>query len=243
MKTPSILTLACAATAAAQSATVVIEASHGGAGQGLANTTITVPLNQRYTDSALDTVSNLYLTGADGVPLDSITCTPHRNGNLTGAGGLPFTSTQPSSLSTNTVQVGSLFCNSTDSSTSSSSSASSASTTSTASSTQTVPGVLPPVVTDSTTRGANATSILLTTVSGSQSTASPSTITSTAIVSGSDGPQTSVFTSVVNGEATATASGPPSLNTDSQGAATAIGSGDRSVLGAAVFLLGLMALL
>ncbi|EME45409.1 hypothetical protein DOTSEDRAFT_71210 [Dothistroma septosporum NZE10] len=241
MNTIIAITLACAATTAAQSAIIVVEASHGGAGQGLTNTTLTIPLGERYQSSALHTVSTLYLTGAEGVPLNSITCTPYRNNNLTGAGGLPFTSTRPSSLSTNTAQVGSLVCNSTVTTSSGSSSSSIASTTSTISGSRTVPGILTPVVTNSTTRVPNATSTLLRTVAGSaQSTFSPSMVTSTAIFSGSDGPQTSVITNVVDG-ATTSDTAPPSLNT--QRAAAAAVSGDRTVFRAALLGVGLLALL
>ncbi|EMC92529.1 hypothetical protein BAUCODRAFT_38597 [Baudoinia panamericana UAMH 10762] len=106
-----LLVASLLSTAWAQSTAVVtITASHGGAGNGLTNTTISVPLNSTYTNVALDEVSYLYLTGANGVPLESITCTPYRYANGTGNAGLPFTSSKPSLLSTNTVQVGSLIC-------------------------------------------------------------------------------------------------------------------------------------
>ncbi|KAI0141565.1 hypothetical protein GGR57DRAFT_487117 [Xylariaceae sp. FL1272] len=91
------------------SATVVIEASHGGAGSGLTNTTITVPLGKIYTnEDALDEVSTLYLLSPS-----TVTCTPYQATTGTGTGGLPFTVGNPSLLSTNTVVVGSLVCAST----------------------------------------------------------------------------------------------------------------------------------
>ncbi|RMY59984.1 hypothetical protein D0863_11743 [Hortaea werneckii] len=106
---------AFATTAIAQSASVTITASHGGAGNGLTNTTITVPLGSLYTNAALDEVSYLYLTGSNDAVLESITCTPHRYANGTGEAGRPFTSSSPSLLSTNTVKVGSLTCVASDS--------------------------------------------------------------------------------------------------------------------------------
>ncbi|KAF7194637.1 hypothetical protein HII31_04143 [Pseudocercospora fuligena] len=207
MFTTAAILLLAAATASAQTATITIEASHGGAGNGLTNTTIEVPLNMRYTNSALDTVSTLYLTGSDGVALDSITCTPYRYNNLTGAGGLPFTSATPSFLSTNTVQVGSLLCNSTSGTTTSSTTASVTSTLSAISnlSTTTNASVIPV-----TTTARNLTSVYLTTVSPTQS--GPSTVTS--VFTGSEGPTTSTLTSTVEG-GSPTSSASPSLNSES----------------------------
>ncbi|RMY55577.1 hypothetical protein D0865_04097 [Hortaea werneckii] len=106
---------AFATMAIAQTASVTITASHGGAGNGLTNTTITVPLGSLYTNAALDEVSYLYLTGSNDAVLESITCTPHRYANGTGEAGRPFTSSSPSLLSTNTVKVGSLTCVASDS--------------------------------------------------------------------------------------------------------------------------------
>ncbi|KAI5862079.1 hypothetical protein GGS23DRAFT_103669 [Durotheca rogersii] len=92
-------------------AIVVVEASHGGAGNGLTNTTIAVPIEQVYTNpEALDEVSTLYLIDAEGVAVESVVCTPYRGTDGTGASGLPFTNTNPSYLSTNTVVVGSIVC-------------------------------------------------------------------------------------------------------------------------------------
>lgn len=95
----------------AQNAIITITASHGGAGNGLANTTVTVPLNTAFTNSsALAEVSYLYLTGATGVPFDSITCQAYQDDAGTVQGGEPFNSSTPALLSTNTVQVGSIIC-------------------------------------------------------------------------------------------------------------------------------------
>ncbi|KAI0876200.1 hypothetical protein GGS24DRAFT_452321 [Hypoxylon argillaceum] len=87
-------------------AIVVVEASHGGAGSDLTNTTIVVPVGPVYTnDAVLDTVSTLYLLSPS-----TVTCTPYKLADGTGTSGLPFTVGHPSLLSTNTVQVGSLVC-------------------------------------------------------------------------------------------------------------------------------------
>ncbi|KXT06798.1 hypothetical protein AC578_7111 [Pseudocercospora eumusae] len=205
-RTAAIILLA-AATASAQTATITIEASHGGAGSGLTNNTIQVPLNTRYTNPALDTVSTLYLTASDGVPLDSITCTPYRNNNLTGAGGLPFTSSKPSFLSTNTVQVGSILCNSTSGTTTTSTAAS---VTSTVSATSNLSTTSNASIVPTTTTARNLTSVYLTTVSPTRP--GPSTVTS--IFTGSEGPTTSTLTSVVEG-GSPTSSASPSLNSES----------------------------
>ncbi|KAI0009044.1 hypothetical protein F4779DRAFT_407276 [Xylariaceae sp. FL0662B] len=95
------------------SAIVNVEASHGGAGSGLTNTTITVPIGPVYTNSvALDQVSTLYLVGRTdpAVPITTIECTPYKATDGTGSHGLPFSVNKPSRLSTNTVQVGSIVC-------------------------------------------------------------------------------------------------------------------------------------
>ncbi|KAI1871492.1 uncharacterized protein JN550_004486 [Neoarthrinium moseri] len=106
----NVLALAGVASACG-SAIVTVEASHGGAGNGLTNTTVTVPIGTVFTgDKALDTVSTLYLTGSLEAPLDSITCSPYKSTDGTGSGGLPFNSTTPSFLSTNTVEFGSIVC-------------------------------------------------------------------------------------------------------------------------------------
>ncbi|KAK3109962.1 hypothetical protein LTR53_016229 [Teratosphaeriaceae sp. CCFEE 6253] len=193
------------------SASVTIEASHGGAGSGLTNTTITVPLNTTYSDPALDTVSSLYLTGATGSAVESITCTPYRYANGTGAGGLPFTYGAPSRLSTNTVQVGSIVCVSSASSTTSSNgtgvaatlssisatssaytNASTSSTTSLSSSTSTASGSASttPLV------GVGMTSTLLTTIipSAGASNTLPITSTITSVVGAPTGTPPTVTT-------------------------------------------------
>ncbi|KAK5114591.1 hypothetical protein LTR85_010168 [Meristemomyces frigidus] len=186
-----------AASALAQeTAGVTIEASHGGAGSGLTNTTITIPLNTTYTNVALDEVSYLFLTSATGVPLESITCTPHLYANGTGAAGDPFTSSQFSALSTNTVQVGSITCVSTSGDTSSVSS--SASSTGTAISVPTISNGTALLTTASLSASAtsstvevvstvsDATSTFLTTIpASSAATSQQSTVTS--VMTASDG--------------------------------------------------------
>lgn len=108
----SALLLASAAWAQnPQRAIVTITTSHGGAGNGLTNQTVTVPLNTPYRNtSALDAVSYLYLTGGTGVPFDSITCQAYQDADATETGGKPFDSRTPALLSTNTVTVGSILC-------------------------------------------------------------------------------------------------------------------------------------
>ena len=110
--TALVTTAFLAVSALAQKeATVTIEASHGGAGNGLTNTTIDVIINKPYHNATiLDEVSTLFLRGATGVPLDSITCTPFKNADGSGDSGLPFNSTSPSYVSTNTIQIGSIVC-------------------------------------------------------------------------------------------------------------------------------------
>jgi hypothetical protein len=96
----------------AEKAIIIVEASHGGAGSGLTNATLSVDMGPIFTgDDALKAVSSLYLVGAIGVDVDAVTCTPFKNTDGTGTGGLPFNSTTPSRLSTNTVVVGSIVCN------------------------------------------------------------------------------------------------------------------------------------
>ena len=104
-----------AARALAQTAGITITASHGGAGNGLTNTTISVPIGQIYTNpSVLDTVSYLYLVSSNGVDVNSITCQAYMDQAATRPGGQPFSFGKPSFLDLNTVQVGSLVCNSTN---------------------------------------------------------------------------------------------------------------------------------
>lgn len=181
--------LAAATTIAAQSVVVIIEASHGGAGNGLTNNSITVPLSTYYTDPKLDAVSTLYLTQASDVELDAVTCTPYRNANGSGSAGLPFNSTRPSFISTNTEQIGSVFCISSAGNSTSSG----------------VPSQAPTFPNSTTTAH---TSVLLTTVSGSVAKVSPTTFTSVETFSGANGPTTSTYTSVVNvPQATSTSAG------------------------------------
>ncbi|KAI5362181.1 hypothetical protein Slin14017_G074180 [Septoria linicola] len=218
--------LAAAATAAAQSVIVIVESSHGGAGNGLMNESITVPLNTIYTSPALDAVSTLYLTQSECIELGSVTCTPHRDTDGTGVAGLPFNSTSPSFISTNTEQIGSLVCISSGGSSSSSTSASI---------TSTVSAFNTPTYSNATTTARNATSVLLTIVSES-ATASPSTLTSIATFSGVNGPTTSTCTSVV--DVAPTTSAEASLNSEAAAPTKHVASW---VAGAAVAGLGLMA--
>jgi hypothetical protein len=103
------LASAAPTSASQEDAIIIIEASHGGAGSGLTNTTITVPIGTVYTnEEALAEVSNLYLLCPK-----STTCTPYQSEEGTGTDGLPFTVGKPSRLSTNTVVVGSIVCTST----------------------------------------------------------------------------------------------------------------------------------
>lgn len=109
-----VVLLAFAQAQKLPAAIVVIEASHGGAGQDLTNQTVTIPLTNTYVNhTALDAVSTLYLIDARGVPVDSVSCTPFKHEDGTGKGGKTFDSLTPSYLSTNTVPVGSIVCIST----------------------------------------------------------------------------------------------------------------------------------
>ncbi|KJX92330.1 hypothetical protein TI39_contig5869g00001 [Zymoseptoria brevis] len=105
-------------TALSPSVLITVEASSGGAGNNLlSNITLSIPLSTSYTNPALDTVSTLYLTGATGADPGSITCYPFQDSDLTNPGGQPVSQFKPSRLGTNhTVQVGSIVCNSTDTS-------------------------------------------------------------------------------------------------------------------------------
>ncbi|KAI8960125.1 hypothetical protein F5Y11DRAFT_279612 [Daldinia sp. FL1419] len=97
--------------AAAPSAQINVESSHGGAGNGLINKTIEVPIGTVFTGSdALKEVSTLYLVAVSDADINTVVCTPHKNVEGTDAGGKPFTVNQPSYLSTNTVVVGSIVC-------------------------------------------------------------------------------------------------------------------------------------
>ncbi|KAI6820413.1 hypothetical protein KC367_g4208 [Hortaea werneckii] len=254
---------AFATTAFAQSASVTITASHGGAGNGLTNTTITVPLGSLYTNAALDEVSYLYLTGASDAVLDSITCTPHRYANGTGEAGRPFTSSSPSLLSTNTVKVGSLTCVASDSddadaatgTSSSSNTAMSTSSSVAAASNSTIPSTTTSSTTSSSTEDGDATgsaavaspmtSTFLTTISGTSSgdgqtsAQQQSTVTSVMSASGS-----TTVTSAVDGagatqasETTSTSPAPASLSTDN--AAPKLTFGEAVWPGLAVGALGL----
>ncbi|KAI7226275.1 hypothetical protein KC330_g8879 [Hortaea werneckii] len=255
---------AFATTAIAQTASVTITASHGGAGNGLTNTTITVPLGSLYTNAALDEVSYLYLTGSNDAVLESITCTPHRYANGTGEAGRPFTSSSPSLLSTNTVKVGSLTCVASDSNdanatpgTSSSSNTAMATSSSVATaSNSTNPSMTTSSATSSSTENEDTaaaaattpmTSTFLTTISGTSSedgqTSAPqqqSTVTSVMSASGS----TTVTSTLDDGaaetaasETTSTSSAPASLSAEN--GAPKLRFGEAVWSGLAVGALGL----
>ncbi|OTB05375.1 hypothetical protein M426DRAFT_260873 [Hypoxylon sp. CI-4A] len=105
--------LALVATALPQDpyAVVVVEASHGGAGNGLRNSTVYMPINQEFTNQeVLHEVSTLYLLGAEGVDANTLTCTPFKTNKAAGDALPSFTTKNPDRLSTNTVVVGSVFC-------------------------------------------------------------------------------------------------------------------------------------
>lgn len=108
--------LAITATTFAQSghrAIITIATSHGGAGNNITNNTVTIDLNSSFQNrSVLGSVSTLYLTGAIGVPFDSVTCQAYQDRRQQQKGGNPFDSTTPALLSTNTVRVGSIVCTS-----------------------------------------------------------------------------------------------------------------------------------
>ncbi|KAI0176394.1 hypothetical protein GGR52DRAFT_571357 [Hypoxylon sp. FL1284] len=110
----SVMALAGMA-AAAGDALVKVERSHGGAGNDITSTTIVVPLGEVFKgDPALEAVSTLYLVGATNhVDMNTITCTPYQSDDATGTHGLAFDSKTPSRLSTNTVVVGSILCETT----------------------------------------------------------------------------------------------------------------------------------
>ncbi|KAK0250933.1 hypothetical protein LTS09_014003 [Friedmanniomyces endolithicus] len=230
LKSSIIATCGLAVSAFAQSAQVTIEASHGGAGNGLTNKTISVPLNTTYTDPALQTVSYLFLTGATGVAVESITCTPYLYPNGTGKGGLPFTSNSPSYLSTNTVQVGSIIClssaagssNSTGAAPISTSSLPNTTSLSTATSLSTVASSSSTPSSSLTTQPAPSSYV------GAPATAATSTLLTTTIMSaGASGtsPITSTITSVVG---VAAASSPPTSTTPSAAGDAAVSASSTS---------------
>ncbi|KAI6819344.1 hypothetical protein KC340_g4933 [Hortaea werneckii] len=259
---------AFATTAIAQSASVTITASHGGAGNDLTNTTITVPLGSLYTNAALDEVSYLYLTGSNDAVLESITCTPHRYANGTGEAGRPFTSSSPSLLSTNTVKVGSLTCvasdsddanatsgTSTSSNTEMATSSSVVAATSAAARNGTNPSLTVLSATPSSSEGEDATgaaaatspmtSTFLTTISGTssedgQTSAQQSTVTSVMSASGS----TTVTSTLDDGAAETAASETTSTSSapaslSAENAAPKLRFGEAIWSGLAVGALGL----
>lgn len=76
------------------------------------NTTICGTIGTLITDASLDRVSELHLVAAEGVPVETVTCTPYLYADGTGRRGLPFFEGNPSLLSLNTVVVGSIYCSS-----------------------------------------------------------------------------------------------------------------------------------
>lgn len=76
------------------------------------NTTICGTIGTLITDPSLDRVSELHLSSAEGVPLETVTCTPYLYIDGTGRRGLPFFEGNPSLLSLNTAVVGSIYCSS-----------------------------------------------------------------------------------------------------------------------------------
>ncbi|KAK4540143.1 hypothetical protein LTR36_009729 [Oleoguttula mirabilis] len=213
MLSQTILLAASAFAASAlaqQTAGITIEASHGGAGSDLTNTTITVPLNMTYTNAALNEVSNLYLTSASGVPLESITCTPHLYANGTGEAGLAFTSSEPSLLSTNTVQVGSITCVSTTTSSSDTSAAASASSGATSTAASTGTAIAIPTIQNGTALLTTASLTASTTSSASEivstvSDAISTFLTTVPAAAASGTSQQSTITSVMTASDSATA--------------------------------------
>jgi len=108
--TAALLASTTLAQTLSRTAIVTIQRSRGGAGNGLTNTTITIPIGEPYTGDELEAVSSLYVTGGTGVPLSSISCQAFQDADAQVLGGNAFTSVRPALLSTNTVQVGSILC-------------------------------------------------------------------------------------------------------------------------------------
>ena len=105
----AMLTLVC--TQMPPAAIIVIESSHSCLGEHLSNQTVTIPLTTTYVNrTTLRAVSALYLVDAQGVPLDSISCTPFVHESGVDSCGMTFDSTTPSLFSTNPVQIGSIVC-------------------------------------------------------------------------------------------------------------------------------------
>ncbi|KAI0135630.1 hypothetical protein F4814DRAFT_31160 [Daldinia grandis] len=91
-------------------AKVIVESSHGGAGNGLVNKTLLVPFEGPYKSSVLNEVSTLYLTGASQVDVNTVVCQPHKNEDGSDTAAKTFDVNNPSYLSTNTVVIGSITC-------------------------------------------------------------------------------------------------------------------------------------
>ncbi|KAI2629632.1 hypothetical protein GGR54DRAFT_635817 [Hypoxylon sp. NC1633] len=104
--------IAFASLALASPVAVINVEAYSSGGVDPTNSTILAPVGGVYTNSGdLNKVSNLYLIGTtDGLAVERVYCVPYSATDGTGVHGLPFNSTTPSKLSTNTVVVGSIVC-------------------------------------------------------------------------------------------------------------------------------------
>ncbi|KAK3678825.1 hypothetical protein LTR78_001278 [Recurvomyces mirabilis] len=234
--TLTLLTLVHAQLTSDPLAGVTITASHGGAGSGLTNSTISIPLNHTYTNALLDEVSYLYLTSAQGVDLNSITCQPYRDANGTMAAGPSFKAGQPAFLSTNTVQVGSIICVG-DGTTTSSSTPTNTPNTSTSSG---APATTPTLSTTTTTSiPSSASNPQSNPATGPGNAATSTFVTTTMLPNGHSGGSTaalSTITSIVgapaiSGPSTASGSG-GSAGTSSPSSTAPASAGLQSASGA-----------
>ncbi|KAF3062257.1 hypothetical protein GL218_03276 [Daldinia childiae] len=91
-------------------AKINVESSHGGAGNGLVNKTISVGFDVPFTGEELKEVSSLYLIGASLVDINTVVCQPHKNTDGSDTAAKTFDVNNPGRLSTNTVVVGSITC-------------------------------------------------------------------------------------------------------------------------------------
>ncbi|KAI0851534.1 hypothetical protein F5Y00DRAFT_12147 [Daldinia vernicosa] len=91
-------------------AQITVESSHGGAGNGLVNKTMLVGFEGPQTSAVLKEVSTLYLTGANGVDINTVVCQPHKNADGSDTAAKTFDVNNPGRLSTNTVVIGSITC-------------------------------------------------------------------------------------------------------------------------------------
>ncbi|KAH8900956.1 hypothetical protein GQ53DRAFT_863764 [Thozetella sp. PMI_491] len=116
MKTAFIVSLASAGFSSVAIAASANPVAHVLVDNSKSSTTIFVPLGTIYTDEkVLATVSKLSLVDlSGGQPLNTITCQAYKDTEATEPAGNAFTSTAPALLSTNSVQVGSIKCLSSD---------------------------------------------------------------------------------------------------------------------------------